>query len=103
MGLETDSSALAMMVAKFAILLVIGIALLSSIGGNSLLSSTGTLSITLSGNPSDGDTLTTDGHVFEFDNTGSVTSGNTAVTIAPQVNATQTNLQTALGAYYGVA
>jgi hypothetical protein len=103
MGLEDDSSALAMTVAKFAILLVIGIALLSGVGSNNLLSTNSALSITLSGNPSDGDTLTTDGHVFEFDSNGSVVSGHTAVTIASQVNATQTNLHTALGTYYGVS
>jgi len=51
-------------------------------------------------NPADGETFTMDvngtAHVFEFDNNGSVTAGNTSVTIGSTINSTISNLNTVL-------
>ena len=106
MDLTDDSSGMAMMIAKFAILLVIGITILNGIGANNLLSSTTSVQIGLAGQPSDGDTLTLDGVVYEFHDTdipGGVVAEHTQVSIGLTIDATQTNLQAAIAAHYGVS
>jgi hypothetical protein len=102
MGLTDDSSGTAIMIAKFAILLIIGVVVLSGIASNNLLSSTGSVSITFTDNPTDGQTVTLDGHVFEFDSNGSVTAGHIPVIIGATLDITQAHLKTAMQTYYGV-
>jgi lysophospholipase L1-like esterase len=61
----------------------------------------GVAAIRVAANPSDGDTLTINGTVFEFDNNASVTGGRTAVTIGAAVTDTIENLAVAIDAASG--
>lgn len=56
----------------------------------------GFASINVAAQPSDGDTVTINGTVFEFDNNASVTGGRTAVTIGASLTATIDNLAAAI-------
>lgn len=91
----------ATMIVKFCMLLIIGLVIISSIGANSL-SSTNSVTFTFTNIPNDGDTVQLDGHVYEFDNNGSVTAGHIAVTIGATRQATVDNFKTVAGSSYGV-
>jgi flagellar hook protein FlgE len=59
------------------------------------LTAFGTGSLSFSGQPADGDTVTIGGTTYEFDSGGGVTAGNTAVTIGGTLATTLNNLKTA--------
>jgi hypothetical protein len=100
---DDDASGTAMMVAKFCILLVLGVVILSGLASENLVSDTGSVSITFADNPTDGQAVVLDGYTFEFDSDDSVTSGNIEVDIGATHDVTQANLATAMGTYYEVA
>lgn len=82
---------------KFCVLLVIGVIIISAVSGNSLnptpnAVATGVISLT--NQPVDGDTITVDGTVYEFDNGNGVTSGHIPVLIGVSKSATANNLVT---------
>lgn len=98
-----DPSSSMMTIAKFCILLVIGVVILSNlISGNSTLSHTGTIQLTFSENPVDGETITIDGTIYEFDSNGAIDTGHTAVAIGALKHDTIVNLQAALASKYTV-
>ena len=90
-------------IVKFCILLVIGVVLLSAIGSNSGASTHGSATFTFSGNPSDGDTVTVDNHVYEFDSGNGVAAGHTAVMISPIMVGTAQNFANVTGTNYAVS
>lgn len=87
-----------MMIVKFCILLIIGLVILSSLVSTNNIDGLNQVSLPFSGQPSDGDTLTFDDHVFEFDNNGGVVAGHISVTIGATVEATKANLRAAVSA-----
>jgi flagellar hook protein FlgE len=60
------------------------------------LTAFGTGNVSFTGQPADGDTITIGGTTYEFDSTGGVTGGNTAVTIGGTLATTLANLDTAV-------
>jgi hypothetical protein len=57
----------------------------------------------MSKNPQDGDTITLNDNIFEFDNGDGVAAGNIPVTLATSLYTTSENLKTAVvNASYGV-
>jgi hypothetical protein len=89
--LETN---IPMTIIKVAMLLLIGVMILVGIDSGSATHSS---IITLSENPVDGETITVNGVVYEFDDGDGVASGNTAVQIAYTPALTSANLQRSLG------
>ncbi|MGE5537890.1 MAG: flagellar hook protein FlgE [Gemmatimonas sp.] len=60
------------------------------------LTAYGSGTVTFSGQPADGDTITIGGTTYEFDNNAAVGGGNTAITIGGSLAATLANLDTAV-------
>ena len=92
----------AMTIIKFCILLIIGLVIISSISNLNGLSTSSDTSITFTQNPHDGETIQLDGHIYEFDNNGSVATGHTAVVIGATELATFNNFKAAVAQNYGV-
>lgn len=87
-------------IVKFSIALIIGISLISAVVNGT--STKDSIAISFTQTPHDGDTVVLDGHTFEFDNDGSVSDGNIAVTIGTTLTQTNDNFKTAVSTYYGV-
>jgi flagellar hook protein FlgE len=60
------------------------------------LTALGTNSVSFTGQPADGDTITIGGTTYEFDSNATVTPGNTSITIGGSLAATLANLDTAV-------
>ena len=95
----------ALTIAKFCILLIIGIVILTGVTNSSTASSTSSVVMTFTQNPSDGQTITLDSHVFEFDSGDGVVAGHILVTIGANAIETSANFKAAVLANttYGVA
>ncbi len=88
-------------IVKIAVLLGLGVLVLLGIAGD--MSATSGAIFSFTHQPLDGDTVTLDNHVFEFDGNGSVTEGHIAVTIGASLAETSNNYRTAVGAFYKTA
>lgn len=87
----------AMVIVKLSALFILGVIIISNVGGvasNSHDSAT----ITLTANPLDGDIVTLDDHVFEFDTGDGVVAGHITVAIGTTLTDTMQNLATAVEA-----
>jgi hypothetical protein len=87
-----------MMIVKFCLVLIIGVVILSSVVSTDNIQSTKQVSLPFSGQPSSGDTVTLDNHIFEFTSTGSVSSGHIPVMIGANEEATKANFRDAISA-----
>lgn len=83
-------------VIRVAVILIIGVILISSIGNGVSEMLSGGLNIYFSNNPEDGDTVTVDSYTFEFDYGDGVSVGHITVPIEATTSGTATNLKTAL-------
>ena len=83
-------------IVKFSILLIIGVALLTAVVATNVIPPLNRVSTPFSGQPHDGDTLTLDNHVFEFDNGNGVATGHIPVLIGANVDETKANLRAAI-------
>lgn len=90
-----DAPDTSMVIVKVCAMLLIGVVLLSGVGGIAA-NTHDTATITLNGNPQDGDTVTLDSHVFEFDTGNGVSAGHIAVIIGNTLDVTMANLATAI-------
>ena len=61
------------------------------------LTAYGSGAVTFSGQPADGDTIAIGGTTYEFNSSGGVSGGHTAVTVGGSLSATLANLVTAVG------
>ena len=93
-----DNNEIAMTIAKFCMLLIIGLIILSSVVTNSNVQQNNRVALPFSGQPADGDILTLDDFVFEFDNNGGVVAGHISVTIGATIDDTKINLNAAIQA-----
>lgn len=87
-------------IVKCCVVLLIGVALLAGFAAGSI--SGGGVMITFTQQPTDGDTVTLDGHVFEFDSGNGVAAGHIAVPIGLTTATTNANFKAAVSAYYQV-
>lgn len=83
---------------KFSILLLIGVVLLSSIAATSSIPKMNKISTSFSEQPNDGDTITLDNHVFEFDDGSGVIGNHIPIIIGLTIVETRRNFRTALAA-----
>jgi hypothetical protein len=97
MELDNDNDIVTIIV-RFCLLLIIGIVLLSAIAANNGATSNKQDTFSFSSQPHDGDTITLDNHVFEFDNNGSVEVGHILVTIGTTLDETKANFRAAIQA-----
>jgi hypothetical protein len=88
-------------IVRFAGILLIGIIILSGLDNgvhSQMIESTQmieSITFTFDGQPSNGDTVTISGHVFEFDSGDGVISGHIPVTIGGTITRTVENLKIA--------
>jgi hypothetical protein len=81
----------------FCVLLVIGVSMLSNVlQGSASKSELNSYELNFSTNPSDGQTLTLDNIIYEFDSGNGVSSGHVLVPIATTLEATVDNLRNAI-------
>jgi hypothetical protein len=100
--METEGMDITKTIIKFALVLLIGVVLLQAID-NTTNTSSGK-SLIFSSNPTDGQTISVDGAIYEFDSGDGVTSGHIPVNIGYTQRATLHNLAVALrSAGYEVA
>lgn len=83
-------------IVRIACLLILGVVVLNAVDQSAASDMTKSVTITLNGNPLDGDTLTLDNNVFEFNNTGTVAAGHIPVTIGGSLEDTRANLASAI-------
>lgn len=99
--MSDEASMLSGSIVKVAVIFLIGTIMLSGmVGGTNTVDST-TFHFTVQ--PHDGDTITADSYVFEFDSDNSVAAGHVPVTIGETLIDTSNNYRTAVGAYYSTA
>jgi hypothetical protein len=67
-----------------------------------MLSTSSSTTLTFIDIPHDGDTIQFDGHIYEFDNNGSIATGHILVTIETTLQATVANFKVAVANNYGV-
>jgi hypothetical protein len=80
-------------IVKIAILIIIGIAMLSLVDTGSTVSGKNAVLADFTGNPVDGDIVVLDDYVFEFDDNGNVSNGNIMVTIGITTSNSKDNLK----------
>lgn len=83
---------------KAAMVLIVGVILLSGFVGGIANNNPKSATITLTEIPTDGNTITLGGHIFEFDSDGSVSPGHVSVTIGNTLYDTCANLRAAIAA-----
>jgi hypothetical protein len=84
---------------KICLAFIIGLVILTSVYSSAVSTTndaTTTAVISIQGQPADGDTITFDDSVLEFDSNGSVANGNVAVTFGDTFDTTVSNLETSI-------
>jgi len=84
-------------IVKVAAVLLLGVIFLSGLSDGVHSQMVDSITFTFNGQPTDGDTVTISGHVFEFDDDGSVIAGHNVVLIGSTVSDTISNFNTAVG------
>lgn len=92
------STDIATSIVKIAGAFLIGILFLSAMAGD--MRTVDSVTVSFDFQPSDGDTVTLDGHTFEFDTGDGVVAGRIPVTIGDSLAETSNNLRIAAGTYY---
>lgn len=95
-NVEVESSSMATSIVKVACMFIIGICLLNGVENSSQIDTAHTATVTLSENPVDGDTLTLDNNIFEFDSGDGVVTGHIPVTIGTSLDETGVNFVSAV-------
>jgi hypothetical protein len=100
---DISDSPLLMGAMKFCIFAIIGVMILNSIYSGTPVSSTESVSLTFTGNPSDGDNIQLDNHIYEFDSGDGVATGHTSVDIEQNMVGTTWNFVNVSSVDYEVA
>lgn len=98
---EPNGENIAVGIVKLACVLFIGVIILNGFGStsNGADSVKNVVTITFTGNPADGDTVTLDDNVFEFDTGDGISVGHTAVVIGASLEETKNNLSAVVAAH----
>lgn len=98
---EPNGENIAVGIVKLACVLFIGVIILNGFGStsNGADSVKNVVTITFTGNPVDGDTVTLDDNVFEFDTGDGVTTGHSAVIVGASLEETRNNLGAAVAVH----
>ena len=95
-----DEGAFGLVIVKVAAMFLIGVLLITGIGTN--ISENSRVTLTLSDQPANGDTVQLDGHIYEFSDDANVGTGNIPIIIESSLNDTADNFAFALSENYEV-
>ena len=84
-------------IVKVAAVLLIGALILIGVDSGLGVHTTNGVTIAFDGQPADGDTITFEGYIFEFNDDASVSSGHIPVDIGATLTETIANFDTAVG------